>query len=228
MLHPVRALHGPLCALAVCSALVLLGCGGSVPSSGGDTSDVPRLSRALADRPFSLPRLRSSDDCPFAGAISFPGISGEGVLGPHNQNSPNGERQLARLRRGPVYAGLPGIPRILTLSLPGPGSSTESRPWVEALITWVGKRRYRGPVLVRGGRLDGQGRIGFGGGTSPEFELRLPAGTWADAGTGGRDRSVSGWRIAKVESRFRSAGCYAFQVDGRKFSYALPFQVFAN
>lgn len=183
----------------------------------------------LTERPLSLPTPRSGDDCPVAGAIRVPGSPGLVVLGPHDQSSPNGERQMARLRRGPVYAGLPGIPRILYVSVPDrPSELAEERPWGTALITWASKARYRGSVLLRGRRLDGPGRIGFGDGTSPELGLRLPAGSWADAGAGGRGRNVSGWRITKVETWFRSEGCYAFQVDGRNFSYTLPFVVFAN
>jgi hypothetical protein len=35
----------------------------------------------------------------------------------------------------------------------------------------------------------------------------------------------AGWRVTSVPTLIRSPGCYAFQVDGLGFSYALAFGV---
>jgi hypothetical protein len=67
-----------------------------------------------------------------------------------------------------------------------------------------------------------RGRIGFGAGARPRRELRLPAGApWPSQPVD----IPEGWRAAKVPTRIRATGCYAFQVDGRGFSYVLTFAV---
>ena len=43
---------------------------------------------------------------------------------------------------------------------------------------WISAPEYRGPVLVRGRRIDARGTVGFGSALKPSSELRLPAGSW--------------------------------------------------
>lgn len=171
--------------------------------------EVP-ASATAAEREFQ----RGADNCwswgaPEPGAIVLPAI-GEAPLGPYP-----GE---AKLERGPVYAALlRGAPRIAFLSEErmAPGSSS----WAVATL-WVSRPSYQGPVLVRGGRLDRSGRIGFG--RRPREELRLPAGLpWTTQPID----LPPGWRAAEIPTRIRHPGCYAFQVDGRGFSYVLTFAV---
>ena len=184
---------------------------------------------ALERRPLELPRVevpagataaertfrRGADNCwawgaPEPGAIVLSAI-GEAPLGPYP-----GE---AKLERGPVYATLlRAAPRIVFLSeermVGGSGS------WAVATL-WVSRPSYDGPVLVRGGRLDRPDRIGFGSGAQPRHELRLPRGRWS-----AKPADIpAGWRAARIPIRIRDPGCYAFQVDGRGFSYVLPFAV---
>lgn len=184
----------------------------------------------LERRPLELPNVevpagataagrtfpRHADDCwsrgaPQPGAIVLPAI-GEAPLGPYP-----GE---AKLRRGPVYAALlRGAPRIVFLS--EERMVRGSRTWAVATL-WVSRPGYDGPVLVRGGRLDRPGRIGFGRGARPRYELRLRAGApWPSQPID----IPPGWRAAKIPARIPDPGCYAFQVDGRGFSYVLPFAV---
>jgi hypothetical protein len=173
--------------------------------------EVP-ASATAAERKFQ----RAADNCwswgaPEPGAIVLPAI-GEAPLGPYPG--------VAKLKRGPVYAALlRGAPRIVFLS--EERRVRGSRSWAVATL-WVSRPSYGGPVLVRGGRLDRPGRIGFGRGARPRYELRLPAGApWPSQPID----IPPGWRAAKIPIRVGDPGCYAFQVDGREFSYVLPFAV---
>src|SRR5215211_1314916 len=184
----------------------------------------------LERRPLELPDVevpaataagrkfpRYADDCwsgraPDPGAIVLSAI-GEALLGPYP-----GE---AKLKRGPVYVSLlRGAPRIVFLS--EERRVRGSRSWAVATL-WVSRPSYEGPVLVRAGRLDRAGRIGFGWGARPRDELRLRASApWPSQPID----IPSGWRVAKIPIRVSDPGCYAFQVDGHGFSYVLPFAVF--
>jgi hypothetical protein len=173
---------------------------------------------------------------PDVGAIALPSIPGEAALGPwppgagstvsrsgSSTDGANPERGETVLRRGPVYAALlAGPPRIVYLGEPSKG---ESR-WQRVRTIWASRPSYDGPVLVRGGRLDRLGRLGFGSRVRPRWELRLPAGSWPPGnihpGGGGRPLG-EGWRLSSVPTRIRAPGCYAFQVDGLGFSYLLEF-----
>lgn len=175
----------------------------------------------LAARPLELPRNPdASGGCQLGvAAVELPGVPTEGGLGPLADRE---DRVLAVLRKGPVYAvPLGGPPRLMDL-YPAPGG-----PWAKGETLWVSKPSYSGPVLVRGGRLDGRSRIRFGAGPDPRLELRLGAGEWDDPGTArlGRDplRLRRGWRVAVTAPRVKTSGCYAFQVDGEGFGYVLAF-----
>jgi hypothetical protein len=225
-------MRSALIGMLVAGALTgCLGDGGEADESAGGGPTTARAGFAeLERRPLELPSVevpasasaaerefrRGADNCwswgaPEPGAIVLRAI-GEAPLGPYP-----GE---AKLQRGPVYAALlRGAPRIAFLSGERMVRGSSSR----AVATlWVSRPSYDGPVLVRGGRLDRPRRIGFGLGVRPRRELRLPAG--------GRWPSQpidipSGWRAAKIATRIRDGGCYAFQVDGRGFSYVLTFAV---
>jgi hypothetical protein len=222
----------------VATALVLSGAaagclgddGGADESADGAPMAASGVFAELERRPLELPNVqvptsataagrkfpRHADDCwsqgaPEPGAIVLPAIGGA-LLGPYP-----GE---AELERGPVYAALlRGAPRIVFLS--EERMVRASRSWAVATL-WASRPSYDGPVLVRGGRLDRPGKIGFGWGARPRYELRLPAGApWPSQPVD----IPPGWRAAKIRARIRDPGCYAFQVDGRGFSYVLPFAV---
>jgi hypothetical protein len=222
----------------VATALVLSGAaagclgddGEADESADGEPTAVIGGFAELERRPLKLPNVevpasatpaerkfqRHADNCwswgaPEPGAIVLHAI-GEAPLGPYA-----GE---AKLERGPVYAALlRGAPRIVFLSEERMVRGSRSR----AVATlWVSRPSYDGPVLVRGARLDRPGRIGFGWGARPRYELRLPASApWPSQPTD----IPPGWRAAKIPTRIRDPGCYALQVDGRGFSYVLPFAV---
>jgi len=76
---------------------------------------------------------------------------------------------------------------------------------------------YRGPYIVRGRQLDGPGVLSFDQG--PQWtdklhpELRL-VGPYAD--------------LNPAATFLQGAGCYAYQVDGRGFSYTIVFRAQPN
>ncbi|MDQ6806340.1 MAG: hypothetical protein M3065_15565, partial [Actinomycetota bacterium] len=84
--------------------------------------------------------------------------------------------------------------------------------------TWVAAPSYTGPVLIRGGRVGGAGVVGFGEGHVPVDELQLLSASSSSSG------EPSGAREWPSFTRVRSAGCYAYQVDGTNFSEVIVFQ----
>jgi hypothetical protein len=219
------------------AALLLSGAGGCLGDEGGVNQTGESRPATVADgfemlerRPLDLPHVdlhgRSIRKYGVAGrcvegpggipvnAIVLSRIPGVAALGPVG----------ARERYGPVYAALPeGAPRIVFLgSLP---VFSDSR-WRLVRTLWISQPSYDGPVLVRGGRLDRAGALGFGEDLPPRRSLRLPAGGWSGTGIGSREGGSArraGWRVTAVPTLIRSPGCYAFQVDGLGFSYVLAF-----
>jgi hypothetical protein len=206
------------------AALLMLGaCAGALGCSGEEVEDVgtgnpsetavreePDPWGELRSRPLDLPAVRKDGSCLDTNATVLKGIPGS----------------RAGLGNGPVYPVFQAIPRVPDLfPLPAgqPGSD-----WHEAKMLWVSTRKYDGAVLVRGRQLDGPNRLGFGFGTPPEWELRLPAGGWQEArrlvrAFGKIARPRKGWRLQVERLRIRSRGCYGFQVDGESFSERIVF-----
>jgi len=84
----------------------------------------------------------------------------------------------------------------------------DARVWGVQKVLWFVHPRYLGPVLVRGGQIDGQLRVRFERGRIPHAELQLREGTHA--------------RPSYV--RIKKPGCYAFQIDGLTFSRTIVFR----
>ncbi|HZA35335.1 MAG TPA: hypothetical protein VE505_10430 [Vicinamibacterales bacterium] len=221
--------------IAAVASAALAGCVGN--DDGGDRSgfDGPESAsgviRELKSRPLDLPSVDLRGPSIRAGgiagrcfretevgAIALPAIPGEAALGPWP-----GE---AELRRGPVYAALlAGPPRIVYFSgLPTIGGSR----WRVVRTIWVSRPSYDGAVLVRGGRLERPGGLGFGSQPRPQSDLRLPARSWRGVAQSPTPDAPKGWRAAAIPTRIRTPGCYAFQVDGLEFSYVLAFGVQAR
>ena len=226
--------------------------GGTKGSGDGRPGSATAAFQDLEKRPLALPSVEVPDavsrarslpgrcwswGAPDVGAIALPGIPGEAALGPwprgagptvsgSGPDTVDADQELgeAVLKRGPVYAALlAGPPRIVYLSQHAIGQSR----WRAVRTLWVSRPSYDGPVLVRGGRLDRPGRLGFGLRARPRSELRLPAGRWSPGTThpGGRVQPLEAWRVSSIPTRIRAPGCYAFQVDGLDFSYVLTFGV---
>jgi hypothetical protein len=85
-------------------------------------------------------------------------------------------------------------------------------------LTWTSASSYRGPVLIRGRRIDGPGAIGFGEGHVPYDELQL-----LDSSQGSSSPPGGGRQWLTI-TRARTMGCYAYQVDGTSFSEVIVFR----
>jgi hypothetical protein len=183
--------------IAVAFALVLLATLG--PAQPATATDPWRP----LHRPLDLPRLAPGDPCPVSpidqrvdwDRINIFGGSG---IGP-----------------GPVYPGLGSSGGHLT-TRPDPSHGS----WFGTKVFWYVKPAYRGPVLIRGGRLDGAGSLRFSDSGrdrhSPELRIKRNVETSWDGHPPGSRGEPSGVLIP-------ASGCYGAQIDGFRFSRPVIF-----
>jgi len=111
--------------------------------------------------------------------------------------------------RGPVYPGLGAHSGLLFATR----EVQYGGPWFGEKVFWYVLPSYRGPVLIRGRRLDGPELVRFNGGKLPAAELRIAPGDtvrWF-----GQPR---GSRGVPSDVRVLTPGCYGVQIDGTSFS----------
>ena len=155
--------------------------------------------------------------------LHIPSIA-PGASCPTSPRDPRGD--LARIigyagaawGQGPAYpAGLGADARPLLGYLDPIPKSSEffGSGWFGNKVLWVVDRAYRGPVLIRGRRLDGPEELRFDRGPSPTRELRIGAAP-SIAPAAARDRPSY--------TRLRAPGCYAYQIDGLGLSYLIVFE----
>ena len=153
--------------------------------------------RGLLQRPLRVPTLAAGSPCPSSGQ--------DGTLG---------DRGIVELQGLPVFGPGPAYP---TLGSEG-GRAFLSYAvgwgydgWDGTKVLWA-VPRYVGPYVVRGRQLDGPGELRFDQGPNwsnmLHAELRL-VGPYAD--------------LNPAATFLKSPGCYAYQVDGRGFSYMIVF-----
>jgi hypothetical protein len=154
-------------------------------------------------RPLHLPHIAPGTRCPVSQVdrrIQFSGRFGV-ALG---------------IGRGPAYPiGLPsGNLRL------APAKNFGSRSWAGQKVLWLVLPAYRGPVLIRGARIDGRGLVRFQSGNVPPKQLRIPVGeTQGSPGIA----VPKGTRYLPSATRVREPGCYAYQIDGTTFSRVVVF-----
>src|SRR5512140_1752863 len=111
----------------------------------------------LENRPVQLLKLESGAQCPRAL--------------PRQVNRDFGPA----IGDGPAYAAGFDSNGILNISFPAPTQTPfYGSEWSGAKVLWIVDPAYRGPLLIRGGRLDGSGQVRFEDGREPPPELRLP------------------------------------------------------
>lgn len=185
--------------LLLASLMLATACGGSssgpmpmptlLPVAGDEAIWAPLESRLL-----NLPRV-SPGECPVAGPVLVTSTYG-----------------IALEADGPLHPV--GMGELSTLNI---GGFNTSGDWLGNKILWVGSPDFTGKAIVRGGRLDAPGEVGFGGAIIPDTEMRFESGP-----EGGLD--PGGWYGWPSYTRMKEPGCYAYRVDGDNFSYAIIFQ----
>jgi hypothetical protein len=218
-------------ALVTLFALLSAGCGASraigpavtSPASSPTATNSVSSASSLADlrnRPFNAPGSAANGSCPTTASHDLsPVVSGAKGKGPGFGFGP-----------GPVY--LSGIVQLY------PGAFDNE--------IWLIEPTYLGPVLIRGGQVNGTQAISFeeptffpdqgfsskgspppgqpvatvtiAGSPIPFYqELDLPASTPADV--------LGKWRMFFARTHIDSPGCYAFQLDGFTFSVVIIIHV---
>ena len=153
---------------------------------------------ARLHRPLHLPIVAPGASCPVSGIgrINFAKYGVGKGIGP-----------------GPAYPiGFAQPGSIMQFSYPpDPLGPFAGSLWSGAKVLWFVAPRYRGPVLIRGGKVDQPERLRFNRGKVPPKEMRIP-------------RVVAGQRSRPSYTRLRAPGCYAYQIDGTTFSRVIVFE----
>jgi hypothetical protein len=112
---------------------------------------------------------------------------------------------------GPGPAFPFGTHNVVTITMPPPeGWGPE---WTGIKRVWLLDTRHAGRALVRGRQLDGPNEVRF---------VRGPQWTPTKMLNPVRELQVEG--PTPSMTRLRAPGCYAYQVDGRTFSYLVVFE----
>jgi hypothetical protein len=135
-----------------------------------------------------------------------------------------------RLGKWPFSYSLPVyLQNVGPAPVPGEIDVSQSIPdrqgWLGQKTPWLVPASYRGPVLIRGARIDAPGSNSFAKGFGDHLgELRYRTGE----SNGARNR-ITGlpgrYRFLASSAGFRSGGCYAFQIDGTSFSAVIVMRV---
>jgi hypothetical protein len=183
-------------------ALALVGAGAAALAATASSAgrDTPSL-----QRPLHLPHVAPGGTCPVSGVDHrIPFVRRFGV-GPG-------------IGRGPAYPiGLAA--GVLQLS---PATNFDSTAWAGQKVLWFVLPSYRGPVLIRGARIDGPGRVRFDRGDVPPLSIRV--GLHPTSGYPSNPVPPPGTRFRASYTRLRGPGCYAYQVDGTTFSRVVVFR----
>ncbi len=195
-------------------ALLLAGCTSSAPSPSGQAkaTAVPTTISwdMLQQRPVHLLSLKPGPPCPTThGSLVIPNFS-DPLLG-----------------KGPVYADFFGGRSPTEATAQGilyyASSFHDGSQWGGQKVLWFINPAYRGPVLIRGGQLDGVHAVRFNGGPDHEGDPALLTELHLMGGGAGRP-----WPNWGTYTRLQAPGCYAYQVDGLGFSYLIIFKAVAE
>lgn len=172
----------------------------AVGSPAPTTRTSTRVPTAL-DRPVTLPRVRSAEQCPTSTAerVQTPRFTGVALVAP-----------------GPVRPLLAGQGSVQdgTAFL----NQDTRRGWSSVKLLWFSAASYSGPVLVRGRRLDRPGPLELRGGNAG-------GGAALMAAAGPALNTFDGVREWPSSAQVKGPGCYGFQVDGDRFSYTLVLRL---
>lgn len=149
----------------------------------------------LLGHPLNLPFLAPGTECPKSATAELAPYTGP----------------LAGT--GPVYA----VGNTIFYSRLGDGT-------LVAKVAWVSRPDYKGPALIRGGRIDSVAEVRFDPGYGPTTTaLRFEYDTGVRAAG-----SDEGWRFLPSSVLISAPGCYAFQIDGPNWSATVVMDTTAN
>jgi len=191
--------------------------------AGGSTTAAPCQGTSCQDAataaairtPLHLPTVAPGGTCPVSGTKEFAG--GAGFSG-----------RFTALGTSPLY--LTGVTGSGVLTLGTDTVQAHGRTWRDQKVIWVVDRSYAGPLLLRGGRIDGTGDLGFdryigasgyvGGSGDGRPHAQL---LYVRSGLGAQpDHTLSSYPSGLYAQQ---PGCYAVQVDGEGFSRTLVFRI---
>ncbi len=156
-------------------------------------------------RPLRLPSVGPGERCPTSTGVSA-SMLGRGL--PHMPAVGNGPAYVLAVGGAPA-----GVLRVM-------GGYRDAQGWVGQKSPWLVAPSYRGPVLIRGARVDAAGEMRFALGFGQHLRsLRLAA----RAGV-----QPNGWRAIPSVTLVRRPGCYAYQVDGTSFSQIIVIRVVSD
>lgn len=211
--HACRASQVPIALVLL--ALLLVGCTSPTPPPT-DQVKVTAVSTTISwdtlqQRSVHFPSLKPDTPCPTThGSFVIPNF--DPLLG-----------------KGPAYADFFGGSSPAETTGKGildyVSSFGDGSQWGGQKVLWFINPSYHGPVVIRGGQLDGVHGMRFNGGAEQQSysspfagvnllsELRLIGG-----GAGGP------WPNWGTYTRLQAPGCYAYQIDGTTFSYLIIFK----
>jgi hypothetical protein len=122
---------------------------------------------------------------------------------------------------GPAYPVIPASQSparpIISFEFPPPAGLGD---WGQQKVLWSIATAFRGRVVIRGRQLDGAGEVRFdrwnGGFDASRYPY--PSASLHLSGSGGHPATT----------RVKTAGCYAYQVDGRGVSTIVVFQAVSS
>ena len=148
-------------------------------------------------RPLHLPHLAAGSKCPVSKVDARIAWKGIDIFG----GSGIGQR--------PVYPGLGAHSGLLFATR----DEQYGSKWFGEKVFWYVQPSYRGPVLIRGRRLDGPQVMRFNGKRRTPAELHIASGqtvSWKGQPPGSRG--------VPTNVRIIAPGCYGIQIDGTTFS----------
>ena len=158
------------------------------------TGSVAGVIPKVLDRALHFPKLRPGAACPTSrGQL----INTPAVVGPGFEHGAVGftDGVASHYQRGVV--GL---------------EKSDVKGWLAFKSIWFSSPRYQGPWIVRAERLGSRGSIALIDGAM-RAALVVPPGPTLN--------EFSRWRTAPQGTYVTTQGCYAFQIDGLKFSYVI-------
>jgi len=173
-------------------------------------SPSPKDVWARLHRPLHVPHLATGSRCPVSRVNRTVRFAAFGTA-----------RGIGAGPAFPIGFGRPGS--VLEFVPPASGTDFGDSGWGGQKVLWLVTPAYRGPVLIRGRRLDGQQLVRFEGAGMriPPRELRIPTRATLNGNPGVSDL---GQRYRPSYTRLLVPGCYAYQVDGTTFSRVVVFR----